>query len=70
VIAALGEPPARELLDVLERSDPDRAVLMGGCTSGTMPRGWPSSWWTSRTTPGRSPGCGDVASARFILSGW
>lgn len=29
VIAALGEPAARELLDVLERSDSDRAVLTG-----------------------------------------
>jgi hypothetical protein len=29
VIAALGEPAARELLDVLERSDADRAALVG-----------------------------------------
>ena len=30
VVAALGEPAARELLDVLERSDVDRAALIGG----------------------------------------
>jgi hypothetical protein len=29
VIAALGEPAARDLLDVLERSDADRAALIG-----------------------------------------
>ena len=29
VVAALGEPSARELLDVLERSDADRAALIG-----------------------------------------
>jgi hypothetical protein len=29
VIAALGEPAARELLEVLERSDADRAALIG-----------------------------------------
>jgi hypothetical protein len=29
VIAALGEPAARELLEVLERSDEDRAALIG-----------------------------------------
>ena len=29
VVAALGEPGARELLDVLERSDADRAALIG-----------------------------------------
>jgi hypothetical protein len=29
VIAALGEPAARELLDVLERPDADRAALIG-----------------------------------------
>jgi hypothetical protein len=29
VIAALGVPAARELLDVLERSDADRAALIG-----------------------------------------
>jgi hypothetical protein len=29
VIAALGEPGARELLDVLQRSDADRAALIG-----------------------------------------
>lgn len=29
VVAALGEPAARELLDVLERSDADRAALIG-----------------------------------------
>lgn len=29
IVAALGEPGARELLDVLERSDADRAALIG-----------------------------------------
>jgi hypothetical protein len=29
VVAALGEPGARELLEVLERSDQDRAALIG-----------------------------------------
>jgi hypothetical protein len=29
VVAALGEPAARELLDVLQRSDADRAALIG-----------------------------------------
>jgi hypothetical protein len=29
VVAALGEPAARELLEVLERSDDDRAALIG-----------------------------------------
>jgi hypothetical protein len=29
VVAALGDPAARELLDVLERSDADRAALIG-----------------------------------------
>jgi hypothetical protein len=29
VVAALGEPAARELLDVLTRSDADRAALIG-----------------------------------------
>ena len=29
VVGALGEPAARELLDVLERSDADRAGLIG-----------------------------------------
>jgi hypothetical protein len=29
VVTALGEPAARELLDVLERSDTDRAALIG-----------------------------------------
>jgi hypothetical protein len=29
VVAALGEPAARELLEVLERSDADRAALIG-----------------------------------------
>jgi hypothetical protein len=29
VVAALGEPAARELLGVLERSDEDRAALIG-----------------------------------------
>ena len=29
VIAALGEPAARQLLGVLERSDEDRAALIG-----------------------------------------
>jgi hypothetical protein len=29
VVAALGEPAARELLDALERSDADRAALIG-----------------------------------------
>jgi hypothetical protein len=29
VVSALGEPAARELLDVLERSDADRAALIG-----------------------------------------
>jgi hypothetical protein len=29
VAAALGEPAARELLEVLERSDADRAALIG-----------------------------------------
>jgi hypothetical protein len=29
VVAAIGEPAARELLDVLERSDTDRATLIG-----------------------------------------
>lgn len=29
VVAALGEPGARELLEVLERSDADRAALIG-----------------------------------------
>lgn len=29
VVTALGEPAARELLDVLERSDADRAALIG-----------------------------------------
>jgi hypothetical protein len=29
VVAALGEPGARELLDVLQRSDVDRAALIG-----------------------------------------
>ena len=43
VVAALGEPAARELLEVLERSDADRAALIGGYPSGTTPRGWPSS---------------------------
>jgi hypothetical protein len=28
-VAALGEPAARELLEVLERSDADRAALIG-----------------------------------------
>jgi hypothetical protein len=42
VVAALGEPAARELLEILERSDADRAALIGRCTSGTTPSGWPS----------------------------
>jgi hypothetical protein len=42
VVAALGEPAARELLEILERSDADRAQLSGRYTSGTTPRGWPS----------------------------
>jgi hypothetical protein len=29
VIAALGEPGARELLEILERSDAERAALIG-----------------------------------------
>jgi hypothetical protein len=29
VVAALGEPAARELLEVVERSDADRAALIG-----------------------------------------
>jgi hypothetical protein len=29
VVAALGEPAARELLEILERSDADRAALIG-----------------------------------------
>jgi hypothetical protein len=29
VVAALGEPSARELLEVLERPDADRAALIG-----------------------------------------
>jgi hypothetical protein len=29
IVAALGEPAARELLDVLSRSDADRAALIG-----------------------------------------
>ena len=29
VVAALGKPAARELLDVLKRSDADRAALIG-----------------------------------------
>ncbi len=29
VVAALGEPAARELLDILERPDADRAALIG-----------------------------------------
>jgi hypothetical protein len=29
IVAALGEPAARELLDVLTRSDVDRAALIG-----------------------------------------
>jgi hypothetical protein len=29
VVTALGEPAARELLEVLERSDADRAALIG-----------------------------------------
>jgi hypothetical protein len=29
VVSRLGEPAARELLDVLERSDADRAALIG-----------------------------------------
>lgn len=29
VVAALGEPAARELLGILERSDADRAALIG-----------------------------------------
>lgn len=29
VVAVLGEPAARELLEVLERSDADRAALIG-----------------------------------------
>jgi hypothetical protein len=29
VLAALGEPAARELLEILERSDADRAALIG-----------------------------------------
>jgi hypothetical protein len=29
VVAALGEPGARELLGILERSDADRAALIG-----------------------------------------
>jgi hypothetical protein len=29
VVVALGEPAARELLEVLERSDADRAALIG-----------------------------------------
>ncbi len=29
IVAALGEPAARELLDVLTRSDADRAALIG-----------------------------------------
>lgn len=29
VVAALGEPAARELLEVLERSDAERAALIG-----------------------------------------
>jgi hypothetical protein len=30
VVSALGEPAARELLDVLTRSEADRAALIGG----------------------------------------
>lgn len=29
VVAALGEPAARELLEILERTDADRAALIG-----------------------------------------
>jgi hypothetical protein len=29
IVAALGEPAARELLDVLTRSEPERAALIG-----------------------------------------
>lgn len=29
VVAALGEPAARELLEILDRSDADRAALIG-----------------------------------------
>jgi hypothetical protein len=43
VVAALGEPAARELLDVLERSDADRAVLIGRLRVRDDARGWPSS---------------------------
>ncbi len=43
VVAALGEPVARELLKVLERSDENRAELIGRLDAGTTPRGWPSS---------------------------
>ncbi|MCD6022908.1 MAG: hypothetical protein K0R20_2618 [Actinomycetia bacterium] len=43
IVAALGEPAARELLEVLERPDTDRAALIGGCTCGTTPGGWRSS---------------------------
>ena len=34
VVAALGEPAARELLEILERSDADRAALIGRRMSG------------------------------------
>lgn len=42
VVDALGEPAARELLQVLERPDADRAALIGRLHVGTTRRGWPS----------------------------
>jgi hypothetical protein len=39
VVAILGEPAARELLEVLERSDADRAALIGRSMLGTTPGG-------------------------------
>ena len=34
VVAALGEPAARELLEILDRSDADRAALIGRLQPG------------------------------------
>jgi hypothetical protein len=39
VVAALGEPGARELLGVLERSDADRAALIGRLHVRATPSG-------------------------------
>lgn len=54
VISILGPGAARELLEVLERSDADRAALIGRLYARDGRRGSPSCSWTSRMTRARS----------------